>query len=708
MKYLLGYGRTTAAVMLAALSLPAGAATADEPGRLPRVLIIGDSISIGYTEPVRRMLADQAEVVRIPGNAAHTWTGLERLDGWLGDGRWDVIHFNWGLHDLKHLKDDKLDTRGKRISTLQEYTANLDRLVGRLKGTGAKLIWAATTPIPEGAAGRIKGQEIEFNAAAREIMDKHGVKVNDLHTYVSPYLDRYQLAANVHFTGDGSEFLARKVAGCILNTLRDQKPPFEMGEVKAPVFPDRAFDIREYGATAGDEKPDTEAIAKAIAACTAAGGGRVEVPPGVWLTGAIHLRSSVNLHLAAGAELRFSTDPKDYLPPVFVRWAGIECHNYSPLIYANGCTNIALTGEGKIEGQGRAWWPWVKEQDRIYQQLSDMVLRGEPPDKRVFGSEEKPLRPQTFQPINCTNVLIEDVTFTSGPFWTIHAVYCENVLVRRITIANEGPNNDGFNADSCRNVIVEHCTFATADDSVAIKSGMNEDGRRVNRPSENVIVRHCRMKRGHGGVVIGSDMSGGVRNLFVHDCDFSGSLIGIRLKSSRGRGGLVEDIWYQDIELGDINGPAITVHTDYKAFFGSDAGMAPTFRSIHLRNLTCRKAEQAVRISGLPEQPVENVTIESVVINANKGIAISDAQGIDVVDSAVTPATGPVIQTTDSRDIRIRNMLCPRGADPFLDVQGRCENVRVINSDLSTAKLAIKRGDGVDARAVTVESGPSR
>lgn len=706
MQYLVRQGRAMASAAVAILTLSTGAAPASEGDRLPRVLIIGDSISIGYTKPVQQLLDGRAEVVRIPGNGEHTWTGMDQLPNWLGDGRWDVIHFNWGLYDLKRLKDGKYDIRGKRVSTLEQYADNLDQLVGKLKATGAKLIWASTTPIPAGAAGRVEDQEVEFNTAARAVMDKHGAAINDLHTCVRPYLDRYQLPKNVHFTPEGYEYLARQVARRILNTVRNPRPPFAMPDVKPPVFADRAFSIPEYGAVPDGRTPCTEAIAKAIADCSAAGGGRVLVPAGVWLTGAIHLKNDVNLHLDADAELRFSTNPKDYLPPVFVRWAGLECRNYSPLIYANGCTNIALTGQGKLEGQGRPWWGWVKEQDRVSRLLYEMVLKDVPADQRVFGNEVNPLRPQLFQPINCRNVLIEGVHFTSGPFWTIQAVYCENVLVRGITIINEGPNNDGFNADSCRNVVVEHCTFSTGDDSVVAKSGLNEDGRRVNRPTENMIVRHCRMMRGHGGVVIGSDMSGGVRNVFVHDCDFSGSMIGIRLKSSRARGGVVENVWYQDIELGRIKQQAITVHTDYKAYFGSDTGMAPTFRNIHIRDANCHKAAQAVRIVGLPEQAIENMTLENVIANADRGMVIADAKGIDVIDSAITPKTGPAIQIADSRDIRLRNMHCPKDADPFLDVAGKCENVRVINSDLSGAKLAIKREEGMDARAVTVESAP--
>lgn len=680
-----------------------------ESAARPRVLIIGDSISIGYNEPVREMLNGVADVTHNPGNAADTWKGLRELDAWLGSEKWSVIHFNWGLHDLKHVRDGKLDLTAPRVSTIEQYRENLEKLVRRLKASGAKLIWASTTPIPEGAAGRIKDQELEFNAAAREIMDRHGVTVNDLHTWVWPYLDRYQQKANVHFTKEGSRFLAERVASRIRNALRDQKVPFDMPEVKPPAFPDRQVSIEQFGAVADGKTLNTSAIARAIADCAEKGGGRVLVPAGVWLTGAIHLKSNVELHLADGAELRFSTNPADYLPAVFVRWAGFECWNYSPLIYARDCVNIAVTGRGKLEGQGKPWWGWVKEQDRVSRELYEMVVAGIDVRERLFASEKEPLRPQFIQPINCRNVLIEGVTITSGPFWTIQAVYCENVLVRKVTVTNDGPNNDGFNADSCRNVVVEHCTFATGDDSVAIKSGLNEDGWRVGRTSENIVVRHCRMMRGHGGVVIGSDMSGGVRNVFVHDCDFSGSQFGIRLKSSRGRGGIVENVWYRDIDLGDISGQAITIHTDYEAYFGSDQGKAPTFRKIYISDVISRKAAQAVRLSGLPEQLIEDVVFERLILGAKEGMTCSHVKGLRLADVAVTPAAGPVMQVKDSRQVTLQRAVCPRDADPFLRVEGAGSGeIRVMDSDLSLAKKSVELAEGAPADAVAIEDKPER
>jgi polygalacturonase len=275
----------------------------------------------------------------------------------------------------------------------------------------------------------------------------------------------------------------------------------ECPRVRPPTFPSRVVDIRDYDALADGRSDCAIAINAAINACHAAGGGRVLIPTGEWYTGAIHLKSNIELHLAAGARVRFSCDPGDYLPAVFVRWGGQECFNYSPLIYAHHCDNIAVTGRGTIFGQGKTWWPWEKKQQQVRQKLTDMVLQGVPVEDRRFGSQELPLRPQLIAPINCTNVLLEDFTVgEAGPCWTVHLAYCENVTVRRLTIsAPDGPQADGIVLDSSRNVVVENCTLHTAGDAVAIKSGMNEDGFRVGRATENVVVRDTRVTCGTGG-----------------------------------------------------------------------------------------------------------------------------------------------------------------------------------------------------------------
>ena len=330
--------------------------------------------------------------------------------------------------------------------------------------------------------------------------------------------------------------------------------PFPMPQLKRPVFSSRSFNILDFGAVADGTTKNTKAIADAIAACAKAGGGNVLVPAGKWLTGTIHLKSNVHLHLHAGSEIHFSDDPQDYLPVVFTRWAGFEVMNYSPLIYAIDCENIAVTGPGKLFGHGKKWWEWCKrldEKNEVGPHLEEQVVKDIPLGERLYGSPGVGLRPQFISPINCRNVLLEGFTVAEpGPFWTIQFIYCENVIARGLSIHTKGgPNTDGINLDSTRNALIEYCLLDVGDDAVCLKSGINEDGRRVGKPTENVVVRNVTALSSHGGMVIGSDTSGGVRNVLAYDCVYDGSDVGIRLKSNASRGGVVENLYYRNITM---------------------------------------------------------------------------------------------------------------------------------------------------------------
>ncbi len=449
---------------------------------------------------------------------------------------------------------------------------------------------------------------------------------------------------------------ATRVGATMLPTeMEPVQTPFTMPQPTRPLFPKRTVNIRDHGAVGDGKTLCTTAIARAIESCAKAGGGRVLVPAGTWLTGAIHLRSNIELHLEKDAVLLFSTDPKDYLPVVFTRWAGFECYNYSPLIYARDCKNIAVTGAGKLAGQGQPWWDWVKRQDEMAAILLDYGRRGVPVAQRIFGSPDKPLRPQFISPINCRNVLIEGVSLDAGPFWTIQCVYCENVIVRGVTVENagppRGPNNDGINLDSCRNALVEYCTLDTGDDCICLKSGLNEDGWRVGRPTENVVIRYCLTKRGHGGAVIGSDMSGNVRHVLVQDCVYDGTLYGVRLKSARGRGGVVEDVSVQRITMRNILGSAIFINTFYKAWAVTNEGKPPLFCNVRIQDVTCEGARAAVEITGLPEQPIENVTLQRLSISAKTGLSATDVHGLILSNVNIKAASGPPFQMTNCHDV---------------------------------------------------------
>jgi len=420
--------------------------------------------------------------------------------------------------------------------------------------------------------------------------------------------------------------------------------PFDMPQLERPQFPDAVFSITEYGAQPGGKIKNTEAINAAITACSDSGGGIVNIPTGVWLSGAIHLKSNVNLHLARGALLRFSDDPDDYLPVVFTRWAGFECYNYSPLIYAENCRNIAITGTGTIDGNGRLWWSWEERQaDTAMRMYQEKILNDIPPEERIYGTVEDGLRPQFISPINCTNVLLEGFTIAEpGPFWTIDLVYCDRVIVRRLKVLTEGgPNTDGLNVDSSTNVLIEHCFFNTGDDCICMKSGMNEDGWRVGRPTENVVVRCNRTARGHGGIVFGSDTSGDIRNVYAHSCVFEGTDVGIRLKSTRGRGGVVENLWFERINMADIRREAIQITTAYRAWMGTTEGKAPTFRDIRLREINVTGAQQAMYVEGLPEAPIEGLQLEDVHMTVRKGIDTTWVQKLKLDNVSIKSEVSP-------------------------------------------------------------------
>jgi polygalacturonase len=394
--------------------------------------------------------------------------------------------------------------------------------------------------------------------------------------------------------------------------------------VKAPTFPDRVFDIRNSGAIADGKTLATTAIAKAIMECAGAGGGRVLVPAGTFLTGAIHLVSNVELHVAEGATLRFDTNPSSY-PIVFTRWEGMELMNYSPLIYARRQKNIAITGKGTLDGQGSEhhWWSWkgkwggttpygwkegMPNQLPARKTLFQMAEDGVPVEKRVFGDGHY-LRPPFIQPYECENVLIADVRVRNSPFWNIHPVLCRNVTLRGVDVFGHGPNNDGVDPESVDHVLIEDCSFDTGDDCIAVNSGRNADGRRLNVPSQNILVRNCRMKEGHGGVVVGSQISGGARWVFAENCQMDSPDLwyAIRFKNNALRGGLLENFYYRDIDVGHVGRAAITCDFNYEE--GANGAFTPQLRNVVVERLRVKNAVRVLDSQGLPKAPVNDITL---------------------------------------------------------------------------------------------------
>ncbi|MEN8117223.1 MAG: glycosyl hydrolase family 28 protein [Bacteroidota bacterium] len=459
----------------------------------------------------------------------------------------------------------------------------------------------------------------------------------------------------IFFNVSAQEKTSRSSATKRPDTIEPITAPFDMPQLKKPVFPNRTFNIVDYDAVNDGKTKNTEAFNKAIEACSNAGGGKVLVPAGKWVTGAIHLKSNVNLHFEEGAELHFSEASDDYLPVVLTRWAGLEVYNYSALIYAYGCENIAITGPGKLYGHGESWWHWKKRGEYTAKFVyENQVLKNIPTEKRIYGTPVAGLRPQFINPVNCKNVLFEGFQIAQpGPFWTFDITYCENVIVRGLQIDTYGgKNTDGININSTKNALVEYCSINSGDDCVALKSGINEDGWRIGLPTQNVVIRNIQGLKAHGGIVIGSDMSGDIRNIYAYNCKFTGTDKVIRLKSNASRGGTVENIWYNNIEMNDIEGEAIIINTNYGAYMASDNGSAyPVFRNIKFSNITCKNAGVALNVKGTKNSPVENITLENIKIKAEAGMKFDWVNGIEFNKVKITPQYGDTILFTNCKSI---------------------------------------------------------
>ncbi|HOO55589.1 MAG TPA: glycoside hydrolase family 28 protein [bacterium] len=488
-------------------------------------------------------------------------------------------------------------------------------------------------------------------------------------------------------------------------TGSDESLPFELREPADPVFPARVCDITDFGAVPDGKTLNTAAFSRAVDKCGSEGGGVVLVPAGEWLTGPIHLKSNINLRLSEGAVVRFSADRSHYLPPVFTRWEGIECYNYSPLIYARGCDNVAVTGKGTLDGSGKGWWDWKHLQHAAVQELYDSEFNGIPVAERVYGTESQALRPQMLQLIDCRNVLLEDYTIRNSPFWTNHIVYCDGVNVRNIRIINphNSPNTDALNIDSSRNVHIDGIFADVGDDAVCLKSGLNEDGWRVGKPTENVLVENCTVKNAHGGFVVGSDTSGGVRNVIVRNCKYDGTDIGLRFKSMRGRGGYVENVYVSNISMGTIKNDAVRLNMFYAASSaGNRSDAPPSFKNIFIKNIRCRHATNAIVIKGLPEQHIRNIGFENIGIKAVSGVSVSDGTDISMEKMRISVMSGPVYSIRDTKGFRL-GALTTKSPGDLVVLEGGVSGVVLGFPKPEIAEPKIRIADGIDRTEIVIE-----
>lgn len=396
--------------------------------------------------------------------------------------------------------------------------------------------------------------------------------------------------------------------------------PFVMEPIKEYVFPDKEFSILDFGAKEGGREMNTQAIAAAIKACNEAGGGKVIIPKGIWLTGPVHLKSFVNLHLQKDAVLLFSDNPSDYLPAVMTSWEGLECYNYSPLVYAFECENIAITGPGMLTPKMNTWRLWFKRPrphmealKLLYTQASTNV----PVEERQMAKGENNLRPHLIQFNRCKNVLLDGFQIREdSPFWTIHMYMCENGIARDLDVRAHGHNNDGIDLEMTRNFLVEDCTFDQGDDAVVIKAGRNQDAWRLNRPSENIVVRNCKVLNGHTLLAIGSEMSGGVRNVYMHNCKMLNSVFRLFfLKTNHRRGGFIENVYMENIQAGN----ALRMFEIDTEVLYQWKDLVPTYETritrienIHMKNVACDTVKAIYEIKGNATLPVKNVHLEDI------------------------------------------------------------------------------------------------
>lgn len=485
--------------------------------------------------------------------------------------------------------------------------------------------------------------------------------------------------------------------------------PFEMPVLQKPVFPDLKVSITAYGAIPDGVTLNTDAFNKAISDVAAKGGGVVNVPSGIWFTGPIVFQSHINLHLENGALILFTPDFEEY-PLIETVYEGLNTYRCQSPISGKNLENIAITGQGAINGSGDAWRPLKRSKvtEGHWKSVinSGGVLKDPglwyPSEKALLGdkltanngkhaigkdqwmSVKDYLRPVMISFTECRNVLLEGVLFENSPSWNIHPLMCENVIIDGIEVRNPSysQNGDGLDLESCKNALIVNCSFDVGDDAICIKSGKDEDGRRRGRPTENVIVDNCRVFKAHGGFVVGSEMSGGVRNISVSNCQFIGTNIGLRFKSARGRGGVVENIHINNINMLDIVHEPLSFNLYY---FTQKTDVipevdetTPTFKDITIRNITCRNANKAMLFHGIPEMNIQNIVIENAVISALYGAELRESSNVTLKNVALHIKEGPALILENVKRFTAPGLVYKINSDDAVSISGeRNENIDI-------------------------------
>lgn len=692
-------------------------------------------------------------------------------------GHWGKVYEqlkpgDWVLIQFGH-NDSKVSDTTRYADAKTDYRKNLVRYITEVRSKGAKPL--LITPVMrrkfdekgsfvdqhgdypgvvKEVAAQLNVPLIDLHASSREAIVKLGVEDSKklfliLPKGVSPnYPDGKD--DNTHFSAYGASVMASLVA----QGIRDLKIDLSQ-ELTRSAFPDKytyelplvmdvsfrkdTFNITTYGARPDGITVNSDAIAKAIEACTQAGGGTVLIPKGLWLTGPIGIKSNVNLHISKDAVVQFSDNTADYTL-IKTNWEGVDAIRCQSPIYATDAENIAITGGGILDGAGQAWRP-VKKSKLTPPEWEQLVVSGGflnekkdtwyPTAGALQGSLAKRpgvvaegydlqkaeaikefLRPNMVSLTRCKRILLEGVTFQNSPAWCLHPLLSTHLTLRDLTVRNpwNAQNGDGVDIESCRYVKVENSTFDVGDDGICIKSGRDEEGRKRGVPTEDVIVRNCTVFHGHGGFVIGSEMSGGARNLYVSDCNFLGTDIGLRFKTARGRGGIVEKIYISNINMSNIGGAAILFDMYYMAkdplavFGGGEApavkmepvtDATPQFRDFHVNNVTCKGAETAVFVRGLPEMNIKDIVIENIAMQSSKGIICQEGDNIIIRNATLLCNDKVVANVHESKNVTLDNLVF-KTSDVVVRITGPgSKNIKLLRTDAKNAAREAEFGDKV-------------
>lgn len=514
-----------------------------------------------------------------------------------------------------------------------------------------------------------------------------------------------------------------------------------------PVFKKDTFNIIKYGAKPDGITLNTQSINNAIAACSAKGGGVVLVPSGLWLTGPIKLKNNVNLHVSRAALLQFTADKSQY-KLVEGNWEGHAAYRNESPISGTGLVNVGITGEGVIDGNGEVWraigkdrlteeeWKrkvasggvisengrsWYPSESYAKAMKTPRAGYIEPGSSATANEPYKDFfRPNMLVLTNCKKVLLQNTTFQNSAAWCLHTLMCQDLTLRGVRVRNpwNAQNGDAIDVESCKNVMIDNSTFDAGDDGICVKSGRDEEGRKRGMPTENMVVKNSVVYRGHGGFVIGSEMSGGARNIFVSDCTFIGTDIGLRFKTTRGRGGVVKNIYIKNIAMKDILTSAILFDMYYTGKSPTDeesvtdvalppvTEATPQFRNFYVSNVACNGADRGLLIRGLPEMSIKNINLDNINLKTKNGIEIIEGKGVSLRNVYVESTnSNPLITVRNSNDVKFDNLRYGADTKLLFSIGGkRTGNIQVLHSDLSKAAKKTEFKAGVDSKVLTISN----